>query len=111
MRWIFLAPFVVLSSFCLGQDVGESNDSLIFSFQFQGVPESLEIPDGASYVKIDARGAQGAAGNGTQVDGGRGARVVGLIELEEIPVNTIHLVVGGQNGFNEGGAGGFGSGD
>lgn len=72
-----------------------------WEFQFNGNAQTLTLPYKGIY-RIEARGAKGGTASSSVV-GGNGSSVVGTITLAKNSNLTIY--VGGQNGYNGGGAG------
>lgn len=74
------------------------------TYTFTGSMETYTVPAGVTEIKIDAYGAQGA-NNGTS-NGGNGGYISGILPVT--PGETLNIFVGGQDGFNGGGAAGTG---
>jgi len=91
------------------------------SFYFSGNEEIWVVPEGVEQVLVDAYGAQGGHGSGTEYlmnTGGRGAHVRALMDVQ--PGDTLYIRVGGKGqdaqngtialgGWNGGGNGGLDS--
>ncbi len=75
------------------------------SFAFTGDFYSWTVPSGVTSLTVDLYGAQGGSGGSA---GGRGGRVQGTLAVT--PGATIYIYVGGQSGYNGGGAAGTGAG-
>ncbi|MEI6565626.1 MAG: glycine-rich protein, partial [Verrucomicrobiota bacterium] len=73
------------------------------TFNYTGGMQTLVVPAGVTSIAIDAYGAQGS-NNGAV--GGLGGRVQGTLAVT--PGQTINIYVGGQGGYNGGGAPGAG---
>jgi Collagen triple helix repeat (20 copies)/Chaperone of endosialidase len=79
------------------------------TFNYTGSVQTFVVPTGVTTVNIDAFGAQGnvpAAGNAS---GGQGGRVTAST-YSVTPGETLYIYVGGQNGYNGGGNGFYGTG-
>lgn len=74
------------------------------SFTYTGDYYSWTVPSGVTSIDVDLYGAQGGSGLSA---GGRGGRVSGTLSVTS--GSTIYIYVGGQNGFNGGGAAGTGN--
>src|SRR5690606_1811093 len=111
-------PFSMISSFMAGisnSKISKILGCLFFlnlsffgygqtTFNFTGAQQTYVVPAGVTEVQIDAYGAQGA-NNGSSV-GGNGGFISGVLSVT--PGETLNIFVGGQNGFNGGGAAGTG---
>ncbi|MBV5322527.1 MAG: hypothetical protein JZU60_01675, partial [Ilumatobacteraceae bacterium] len=73
------------------------------TYSYTGSLQTLTVPAGVTSMTIDAYGAQGA-NNGAS--GGLGGRTQGTLTVT--PGQTINIYVGGQAGYNGGGAPGSG---
>jgi Glycine rich protein len=69
------------------------------TFAFTGAAQTFTVPTGVTALTVVANGAQGGGTNG-----GKGGRVTAVLRVTPSQVLTIY--VGGQNGYNGGGAGG-----
>ena len=74
------------------------------TFTFSGAAETFVVPAGTTSIVVELAGAQG--GSGLSV-GGNGGYVKGTLSVT--PGTSIYVYVGGQNGWNGGGAAGTGS--
>lgn len=74
------------------------------TFVYSGDYYSWTVPDGVTSLTLDLYGAQGGSGNSA---GGKGGRVSGDYAVSS--GTTIYVYVGGQNGWNGGGAAGTGN--
>ncbi len=80
------------------------------TFSFTGAAQSFVVPACVTSIQITARGAQGANGVGQDFGvGGPGGTSIG--DLSVTPGETLHVYVGGQNGWNGGGNGTSNSGN
>lgn len=68
------------------------------TFSFTGALQTFTVPAGVTSVTIETWGAQGNGGNG-----GLGGYVKG--DMAVSPGDVLNIYVGGQNGYNGGGAG------
>ena len=68
------------------------------TFNYTGNVQTYVVPAGINSIQIEAWGAQGQGGNG-----GLGGYVSG--DLSVTPGQTLNIYVGGQDGYNGGGAG------
>lgn len=73
-----------------------------YTFSYTGAVEPWTVPSGVTRIKIEAFGAQG---NSLGTAGGRGAKVTATISVT--PGEVLYMYVGGINGWNGGGAGGY----
>lgn len=71
-------------------------------FPYTGDTYTWTVPTGVNSIQITLAGAQG--GNSGSSSGGKGGVDTGTASIA--PGTTIYVVVGGQNGFNGGGAAG-----
>ncbi len=71
------------------------------TYNFTGGMQSFTVPAGVTAVTIQAWGAQGASNQGGIV-GGRGGYATGTLTVT--PGDVLNIYVGGQNGYNGGGA-------
>jgi hypothetical protein len=86
--------------------ITRSSDGTVTNFSYSGQSQTFTVPADDDYT-IEVWGAQG--GNATQggtTEGGRGGYCSGIIALNSGTV--LYVYVGGQNGYNGGGAGGSG---
>ncbi len=83
--------------------VSVSAGTLTQTFNFTGALQTFTVPTGITSLTIDAYGAQG--GNNLSA-GGLGGRAQGTLTVT--PGQVINIYVGGQNGYNGGGAPGTG---
>ncbi|MBK8608455.1 MAG: hypothetical protein IPL84_00440 [Chitinophagaceae bacterium] len=78
------------------------------TFNYTGGLQTFTVPAGVTSISIGAFGAQGTSGtpNGAQAggSGGMGAEVSGTLAVT--PGQVLNIYVGGQDGFNGGGAAG-----
>ncbi len=74
------------------------------TFNYTGAQQSFVVPPCVTQITVTAQGAQGgnAAIGGT---GGLGGTATGILNVT--PGQTLYIYVGGQNGYNGGGAGGL----
>jgi len=73
-----------------------------FTYMNTGAEQTLVVPEGVTEVTVDAQGSQGGGALG-----GDGART--QTTLTVTPGETLRFYVGGQNGYNGGGAAGASS--
>jgi hypothetical protein len=71
------------------------------TFNYTGALQTFTVPAGVTTVTIDAFGAEGLGFNGFTP--GQGGRAKG--DLSVVPGQVLNIYVGGQAGFNGGGAG------
>ena len=77
-------------------------------FTFTGNVQTWEVPAGVTEIQVSLYGAQGGNGAGANPGlGGFGAEVSGVLPVT--PGEVLNIYVGGQNGFNGGGAPGNGN--
>ncbi len=75
------------------------------TFNYTGSVQSWTVPTGVTSITVDAYGAQGGAYNST---GGLGGRMQATIAVTS--GQTVYVYVGGQDGYNGGGAKGTNAG-
>ncbi len=87
----------------------DPNDQVgMLQFNFTGNLQEWVVPQGVTEITVDLFGARGASGSGSAGgSGGFGAAISGTLSVE--PGETLHIAVGGQNGFNGGGSAGNGN--
>jgi hypothetical protein len=86
--------------------ITRSSDNSVTNFSFTGSPQTFTVPADDNYT-IEVWGAQGGnATDGGITEGGRGGYCKGTIFLTAGTV--LYVYVGGQNGYNGGGTGGYG---
>ena len=95
---------LLLAASCLTA-VGQ--DDLVAFFPFEGQSRYFMIPEGANALSLTVAGAQGMSSDGPGGGGGFGA-VIGASWVIPDDVDSLVIVVGGQNGFNGGGESGYG---
>jgi hypothetical protein len=86
--------------------ITRTSDNTVTNFSFTGSPQTFTVPTDGNYI-IEVWGAQGKGSTavaGKSVEGGRGGYCKGTIFLTAGTV--LNIYVGGQNGYNGGGAGG-----
>lgn len=77
-------------------------------FEFIGAEQAWIVPNGVTEIEVHLFGAQGSNGTGSNPGiGGFGAEVSGTLSV--LPGETLYIYVGGQNGYNGGGASGNGN--
>src|SRR5687768_1490240 len=100
MKKLYLA---LLCLTCLGFAVVQTT----LNFNYSGSQQSFVVPPCVTSISIQAFGAQGTAGLNTQGgQGGLGGSSTGTLTVT--PGQTLYIYVGGQGGFNGGGAPGAG---
>ena len=105
----FLCSFLFLAFFNVS-----GQDSLVIWLNYQGAPQELPVPPNAFALEFEVYGAQGGEGTGLGYEfnrGGFGAYLKGVVNFAETSLSELTVNVGGQNGYNGGGAGGFGAND
>jgi hypothetical protein len=84
--------------------ITRSSDNSVTNFSFTGFQQTFTVPADDNYI-IEVWGAQGGnATSGGITEGGRGGYCKGTIFLTAGTI--LYVYVGGQNGYNGGGAGG-----
>src|SRR5262249_7605435 len=91
------------------------------AFAFQGAPDAYTVPAGVCSVTLDALGAAGGRGGGTDADHvGQGGEIVATLKVSPGEVLSVNVggrgndgeqtntrrALGGAGGWNGGGAGG-----
>lgn len=71
-------------------------------FARTGAPETFVVPAGVSTISIEAWGAEGAPSDDVLAIGGSGGYASGTLDV--MPGQSLTVTVGGQDGFNGGGA-------
>jgi hypothetical protein len=87
--------------------ITRTSDNTVTNFSFTGSLQTFTVPADDNYI-IEVWGAQGKGSTavvGKPVEGGRGGYCKGTIFLTAGTV--LNIYVGGQNGYNGGGAGGI----
>jgi hypothetical protein len=87
--WGLLAFFITSTAFA----------QTTTTFSYTGTMQTYTVPAGITSITVDVRGAQGQSAYTT---GGNGGRVQGSLSVT--PSEVLNLYVGGQNGYNGGGA-------
>lgn len=89
-------------------DCYDPNTLQTIQFDFTEAEQTWVVPNGVTQIEVGLFGAQGNNGTGTEPGlGGLGAVVSGMLAVT--PGETIYIYVGGQNGYNGGGAAGNGN--
>lgn len=93
---------LLVASFCFAQHSFAQTTTTTYSFT--GAQQTFVVPPCVTEITITAEGAQGgnAAIGGT---GGLGGTATGVLSVT--PGQTLYIYVGGQNGYNGGGAAGL----
>jgi hypothetical protein len=81
--------------------------TVIDTFNFTGQVQEYIVPPGVTSIEIETWGAQGANGTGGNSPGNGGLGGYAKGTLTVTPGETLYLQVGGQNGYNGGGAAGI----
>ena len=81
--------------------------SLVNTFSFTGSSQTFTVPSTATYITVEAYGAQGNGNYRSSQYGGKGGKIVTTINVGFgiTAGQTLFLYVGGQNSYNGGGGG------
>jgi len=96
LKYVLLILFGISSSVFYGQTT---------TYNYTGALDSYIVPVGVTEIQIEVYGAQGA--NNGMANGGKGGHISGILMVN--PGEVYSIFVGGENGYNGGGAEGTGS--